>query len=77
MLDVDQAHKCHAIGCGVPVKPEMLMCNFHWRLVPPLLKHAVWDHYRIGQCDDKRPSKAWLDTADAAIAAVAKKEKKR
>jgi hypothetical protein len=43
------------------------MCKAHWRKVAPHLQRAVWDGYRPGQCDDKRPSKAWLDAADAAI----------
>lgn len=35
------------------------------------LQRRVWETYRHGQCDDKRPSKAWHQAADAAIAAVA------
>jgi hypothetical protein len=68
------SHTCHVRGCKVEVPPEMLMCRKHWRMVPPRIRRAVWRHYRPGQCDDKRPSKAWHEAADAAIAAVAKKE---
>ena len=43
------------------------MCRRHWGLVPRSLQRAVWDAYRPGQCDDKRPSEAWHRAADAAI----------
>jgi hypothetical protein len=49
----------------------MLMCYPHWKAVPAKLQRRVWDTYRNGQCDDKRPSEAWHEAADAAIAAVA------
>jgi hypothetical protein len=67
----DPPHHCHARGCTTPVKPEMLMCLRHWRMVPRKLQKAVWDTYRPGQCDDKRPSREWHDAADAAIKYVA------
>lgn len=67
-------HKCHARGCTVKCKPEFLMCPSHWSKVPPDLKRAVWAAYRVGQCDDKRPSRGWLHAADMAINAVAVQE---
>lgn len=69
-------HHCHARGCSTPTKPEMLMCFKHWRMVPRDLQRAVWATYRPGQCDDKRPSPEWHAAADAAIAAVAQKERR-
>lgn len=63
-------HQCHIPGCGVAVPPELLMCPAHWRYVPTPIKALVWKHYRVGQCDDKRPSREWFDAADAAIKAV-------
>lgn len=69
-----EVHRCHARGCTKPVKPEMLMCFAHWRMVPRLIQRAVWMHYREGQCDDKDPSELWHVAADAAIGAVARKE---
>ena len=69
-------HICHARGCDVPCKPEMLMCLRHWRMVPLNLQRAVWKTYRPGQCNDKRPSSEWHAAADAAIAAVAAKERR-
>lgn len=70
----ERPHTCHARGCGVPVKPELLMCGPHWRRVPRPIQRAVWAGYRPGQCDDKRVSKAWLKAADAAIGFVARAE---
>ena len=64
-------HECHARGCGVAVRPELLMCAAHWRIVPARIKAAVWANYRVGQCSDKKPSKAWHDAADEAIKFVA------
>ena len=63
-------HTCHAVGCDVAVKPELLMCAKHWRLVPRDIQQKVWRHYRPGQCDDKNPSEAWHVAADAAIGYV-------
>lgn len=67
-------HTCHARDCGKPVKPELLMCARHWRLVPKVIQRAVWAAYRPGQCDDKRPSREWHRAADAAIGYVARAE---
>ena len=70
------SHHCHARGCAVETKPEMLMCLKHWRMVPKNVQRAVWSHYRPGQCDDKDPSEHWHTAADAAIGFVAVKEGK-
>lgn len=69
-----KAHKCHARGCPVEVKPELLMCRRHWGRVPRVVQQNIWKHYRPGQCDDKDVTKEWLRAADAAIGAVAVKE---
>lgn len=53
------------------------MCRRHWRMVPIELQRAVWAAYRRGQCDDKRPSEAWHDAADAAIKFVAELESRQ
>lgn len=71
------SHTCHARGCNVPVPPKMLMCSAHWRKVPRDLQRSVWAHYRSGQEVDKNPTMSYLDAADAAIKAVAKKELKK
>ncbi len=69
-------HHCHARDCTRRVPPEMLMCRDHWRRVPRVIQGAVWDAYRPGQCDDKRPSEAWHEAADAAIGFVAQEERR-
>lgn len=67
-------HHCHAVRCSKLCHPRFLMCGRHWRLVPAYLQLLVWKHYRDGQCDDKQPSYEWCVAADAAVAAVARKE---
>jgi hypothetical protein len=69
-------HHCHAVGCEMPVPPEMLMCHQHWYMVPKRHRNAVWAAYREGQCDDMRPSAAWFIAAERAITAVAVRERK-
>jgi hypothetical protein len=65
------AHHCHARGCRLNVPPTYLMCRGHWYRVPAKIQRAVWAAYRHGQCDDKNPSEAWHEAADAAIGYVA------
>jgi hypothetical protein len=67
-------HTCHARECETPVKPEMLMCLRHWRMVPRKIQRAVWAAYRPGQCDDRDVSRDWLTAADAAIGYVSQLE---
>lgn len=69
-------HTCHAIGCQKHVPPEMLMCYKHWKMVPRNLQQSVWRHYRNGQCDDKRPSREWINAANVAVRHVADIEKR-
>lgn len=69
-------HRCHARGCTTPVPPEMLMCKKHWYMVPLPIRRRVWNAYRPGQCDDKRPSQRWHEAATDAIRAVFEKETK-
>lgn len=66
-------HVCHARDCTEPVPPRMLMCAKHWRMVPANLQAEVWRTYRAGQEIDKRPTREYLDAAQAAIEAVATK----
>lgn len=68
------SHSCHARGCDTAVKPELLMCLRHWRMVPKTIQHNVLVSYRPGQCNDKHPSKSWLEAANMAISAVAARE---
>ena len=70
----EMAHHCHATGCNRSVPPEMLMCRVHWFKVPKPIRCRVWEHYRVGQCDDWRPSAAYCRAARDAVIAVAEKE---
>ncbi len=72
----EPAHHCHARGCAVRTKPELLMCPRHWRQVPRSIQQAVYAAYRRGQCDDMSPSTAWHEAADAAIGFVAALERR-
>lgn len=68
------SHHCHAIGCDKPTRPEMLMCRTHWTMVPRDLQDDVYEQYRRGQCNDRRPSKSWLLAAARARREVARLE---
>lgn len=47
------------------------MCRRCWVKVPPRLRQRIWGSYRVGQCEDKNPSKEYLIIARAAVIAVA------
>lgn len=66
--------ECKAAGCGVKVDAHFLMCPKHWRMVSPIIQHAVWWNYRPGQEHDLMPSKSWVVASMTAIAEVAEKE---
>ncbi len=66
-------HVCHAIGCNVQVRPQLLMCLKHWRLIPRDLQRAVWAAYVPGQEIRKDPTDEYLDVQRAAVEAVARK----
>jgi hypothetical protein len=70
-------HHCHARNCKTPVKPELFMCFKHWKMISKKTQRLVWLYYRPGQCDDKQPSKEWLNAANLAIEEVIQKEKKQ
>lgn len=70
------AHTCHATGCDKVVKPSMLMCAPHWRMVHSDLQRAVWRTYVPGQERRKDPSPDYLKAARAAINCVARAEGK-
>lgn len=53
-------HYCHHPYCKVPVHPSLHACKRHWNELPRGLREAVWEHYRIGQEVDKKPSKNYL-----------------
>lgn len=68
------AHSCHATGCKAHVPPQMWGCKKHWFMVPTEIRDRIWRTYRVGQCDDKNPSKEYLEAAREAVVSVAGKE---
>lgn len=73
---MQEYHCCHAIGCFTEVKPALLMCRAHWRLVPNNFKTAVLRTYRKGQEIDKKPTERYYRAQLAAINHVATLEGK-
>lgn len=69
-------HLCHARGCQTAVPEKLLMCSRHWGQVPKVLQRAVWAAYVPGQEISKTPSRAYLEAAQAAIDAVADKDRR-
>ena len=61
--------RCPVPKCGRLHPRSYLMCPMHWAKVPPVLKAAVWLHYRQGQEKD-----GWAGATDAykhaALAAI-------
>jgi hypothetical protein len=46
MANPPSAHVCAAIDCTARIKPGLLMCAPHWRLVPKLIQAEVWTTWR-------------------------------
>jgi hypothetical protein len=68
-------HYCHARGCFVPVRPSLLMCAPHWRMVPREVQQKVLRTYRRGQEQTKTPSREYIAAALEAVNCVARAEK--
>lgn len=71
-----EAHYCHARNCPTVVKPTLLMCAKHWRMVPKEMQDLVYSTYRKGQCTTKTPSREWHKAANDCIKYVTDKESK-
>ena len=56
-------HQCHWPGCPRQVPPAMWGCRPHWYQLPPAPRARIWRTYRVGQEEDGRPSKAYLEVA--------------
>lgn len=63
-------HDCAIPGCTNGAKPHQLMCWPHWRRVPKVLNHAVFDTY----ANIRKDPQSYREARDAAIAAVVAKE---
>lgn len=57
---------CAAGGCGVSC--VHLMCTRHWYMVPPRIRLRLWRHH-------DEDSKEWSAAVDAAVDAVALRER--
>lgn len=68
------AHLCHATGCKKTVPPVMFACKHHWFMLPKMLRDAIWEHYRPGQCDDWNITHEYAKAARNAIKYLAKVE---
>lgn len=65
------SHVCHAHGCNRRVPPSMFACKPHWFALPKPIRDAIWQEYREGQEDDKRPSLRYLAVQQLAVATLA------
>jgi len=45
---LDETHECPVGACRARVAPQLLMCGFHWMMVPQELRSAVWSAWRGG-----------------------------
>ena len=60
-------HPCPILPCPADVPSNLLMCGYHWRMVPPGLRAAVWSAYDHGRGIASRELSA---AQTAAITAV-------
>jgi hypothetical protein len=69
------ANECAIDDCETLIRPRVLMCHMHWRLVPINLRDAVRHAYiawREGGHD--LPTLGYVTTRQAAIDAVHKRQ---
>lgn len=59
----EMKHTCHWPGCQVEVPPKMWGCKRHWFTLPKQMRDRIWQEYRPGQENDKRPSDKYLEIA--------------
>jgi hypothetical protein len=55
---------CAALGCGLPIGREAVMCRQHWRLVPRPIQQILWSFYPNGS------GRAYRSALRAAVLAV-------
>lgn len=74
----EREHFCHVPECRTPCAPAHLMCGPHWRQVPKRLQRALVQAGNASTLRGEAEVKtAYLDAADAAIAAVIKANPQR
>lgn len=69
-----RAGTCAAKGCPKTVERRMLMCSYHWRLVPRTIQKRVWANYRDGQENTGHASANYFKAMTDAVDAVTAKE---
>jgi hypothetical protein len=62
----DRDHSCHWPGCPAQVPPAMWGCRGHWFTLPKPIRDDIWRAYRPGQERDMRPSRTYVEAAQAA-----------
>lgn len=67
-------HHCHWPGCDTQVPPAMWGCRKHWYRLPGHIRNQIWKTYRPGQERDQRPSRDYIEAAQAAQAWIATQE---
>jgi uncharacterized protein YjiS (DUF1127 family) len=74
-MTVKGERDCPVTGCTNERKPQYMMCLRHWRRVPRLLNHAVYDSYNWHQRRRTVEAlRAYRAARFAAIEAVCLKE---
>ena len=62
------SHECHNPNCRQPLPAHLVSHSSAWFALPKKLRDAIWQNYRAGQEDDKRPTMAYIDALEACIA---------
>lgn len=70
-------HTCHAALCSADVPPRMFACRMHWGRLPTPAQRLIWEFYRPGQEDDKRPSVAYMAVQQLAVSILATQDARR
>lgn len=60
-------HRCPPDDCETQVADDLLMCRYHWRMVPSAMRQAIWRAWRGGA---GRGTAAHYEACAAAVIAV-------
>lgn len=59
---VTSGHHCHwPGGCEVVTAAAQYCCTAHWRRIPKRFQRQIWAAYRVGQEQDKAPTRLYID----------------
>lgn len=62
-----KTHECFAHGCTEQVKPSLLMCPRHWRMVPRPLQTTIHVLYRRQVKGEDVSEEAWQARFQAVV----------